>query len=177
MPLLFPTHQEHEDGARAGVAKHPLPSQCTYGASGRARAWWSLPGRTGPPVCQVGTLQFLSNLERTDFGADRTAFASCEARRGTPIKLPTRSTPGTAESLRAQMDTTRKVTFFLRYLHFQGLFKGSIEKAPVRNKEKCDRKEQDPIVLRAVQIQRRHRHYANSGDYKILMAYLWIPRQ
>lgn len=120
MPLLFLTHQEHEEGTKAGVAKHPLPSQRTYGASGRARAWWSLPGRTGPPVCQVGTLQFLSNLERTDFGADRTAFASCEARRGTPIKLPTRSTPGTAESLHAQMETTRKVTFFLDICIFRG---------------------------------------------------------
>lgn len=125
----------------------------------------------------MGTPQCLSNLERTDFGAVQTAFASCEARREIPIKLPTRSTPGTAESLRAQMETTRKVTFFLDICIFRGYLGVVLKKAPVRNKEKCDRKEQDPIVLRAVQIQRRHSHYANSGDYKILMAYLWIPRQ
>lgn len=58
---------------------------------------------------------------------------------------------------------------------FSRLFRGSIEKAPVRNKEKCDREDQVPVVLEAVQIQSRHSHYAKSRGYKTLMASLWIP--
>jgi len=73
MPLLFTTRQEHEAGTRAGVAKRPLPSLCTYGASGGVSAWWSLPARTGPPIPQMGTTQFLSNVEGMGFGADHTA--------------------------------------------------------------------------------------------------------
>ena len=45
--------------------------------------------------------------------------ASCEASR-TPIKLHPRRTPGTTENLRAQMETTRNVHFFLDVYIFQG---------------------------------------------------------
>lgn len=69
----------------------------------------------------------------------------------------------------------KKCHFFLRYLPFTALFRGSIEKAPVGNKEKCVREEQVPVVLGSVQIQSRHSHYAKSRGYKTLMASLWIP--
>lgn len=37
--------------------------------------------------------------------------------------------------------------------------------------KKCNREEQDPIMLVAVQIQRRESHSAKSRDYKILMEF------
>lgn len=154
-----------------GVAKRLLPSLCTYRASGRARAWWSLTGRTGPFVCQMGTPQFLPNMERMDLGADWTAslcllWSKQENFHQTP---PKEDTGHCWKSPCADGNHTKR-HFFLRCLRFPGLFRGSVEKVPVRNKEKCDREEQDPVVLEAVQIQRRHSHCAKSRDYKTLMA-------
>lgn len=65
MSVPFPTCQEHEEDLLALL--------CTYKASSRSRAWWKLPGRTGPPIRQMGTPQVLSNVERMDFGADQRA--------------------------------------------------------------------------------------------------------
>lgn len=68
-PLLFPSCQEHEESTGAGLTQCPLLSLCTYKASDRPRAWWSLLGRTCS-VSQRQILQFLYKMEMTNFGPD-----------------------------------------------------------------------------------------------------------
>lgn len=78
---------------------------------------------------------------------------------------------GIAESSHAQVEITGKVVFFIKCFHFLLLFRDSIEEIPVMNNKKCNRQEQDPIVLMDVQIQRRDSHSAKSRDYKILIEF------
>lgn len=158
-----------------GVAKCPLAWLCTYKASGRSRAWWKLPGRTGPRVHQMGTPQFLSSVERMDFRADQRAsfcflWNQLNSSHRTQLKEDTKHcwhspcTEGYQE----------KGHFSLSYLHLAGLLRGGCEKG---TRKKCHREKQDPIMLGAVQVWRRHSHYLKSTDNKTLIAYPRIPHQ
>lgn len=147
----------------------PSPPCVHNKASDRRRAWWHLLGRTCSPLCQMQTLQFLYSVERTNFGADWMAslcllWSYQEISHQTLLTEDARycwKSPCTGRNHKKGHD-------FIKCFHFLLLFRDSIEEIPVMNK-KCNRQEQDLIVLVAVQIQRRDSHSTKSRDYKILM--------
>lgn len=100
--------QEQEGVIRAGGGQAPSPLPVYI------RGQWQGQGLLESAREDRSTLSSCPTWKGWTLGLTKQPpLTACEASRKTPSKLHPRRTTGTAESLYAQMETTRNVTFFL----------------------------------------------------------------